>query len=133
MPTAFNIKGRGGKHDQTIKWDDKLILGLAEAEVKHGINAATLAVEQDAKQLIGGTGDQPSPPGRPPHQVTGELLQGVSHEFRDGGLTGVVGTDNPLGRRLEFGTSKMAARPWLRPAFNGVISRLEQFFSNSRF
>ena len=135
MPITFTNKGLGGKNDQSrsIDWDDKLIMGLAKAEVKRGIRDATLAIERDAKRLIGQAGDQPSSPGRPPHQVTGELLASVSHEFEDEGLTGVVGTDLPHGRWLEFGTSKMAARPWLRPALNGVISRIEEFFGNNRF
>ena len=133
MPITANTKGLGGKHDQTIAWDDKLIMGLAKAEVKRGIRDATLEIERDAKAMISETGDQPSLPGEPPHQVAGELLQSVSNEFEDQGLTGIVGTNNEVGRWLEFGTSKLAARPWLRPAFFGVISRIEKFFGNSKF
>ena len=138
MAITTSLKGRGGTkpgafhNDEVIRWDDKLILGLTEAAVKHGIKAATLAVEQEAQRLVGGTGDQSSPPGQPPHLVTGEFAGSISHEFEDEGLTGIVGTNDPVGRWLEFGTSKMAARPWLRPALEGVISRAEQFF-NSKF
>ncbi len=140
MPITSNIKGLGGKHDQVIKWDDKLILGLTRDKVKRVIRDATLEVERNAKALIDERGavagkgvPEPSLPGRPPHKVTGSLLEGVAHEFRDEGLTGVVGTDDPIGRWLEFGTSKMAARPWLRPALSGVISRIEKFFGSSKF
>lgn len=139
MAITISLKGLGGTKpdafhaDEVIHWDDKLIMGLAEASVKHGIREATLALEQGAKRLIGEAGDQPSQPGQPPHQVTGELLQSVSHEFEDQGLTGIVGTNDPVGRWLEFGTSKMAARPWLRPALNDVIAQADKFFGNSKF
>ena len=131
--------------EHEIKWDDKLIIGLTEAEVKRGLREATLELERDAKALISERGAvvgktnagegvrEPSVPGRPPHLVSGSLLEGVGHEFRDEGLTGVVGTDDPVGRWLEFGTSKMAARPWLRPALSRVISRAETFFGKSKF
>lgn len=123
-----------------IKWDDKLILGLTQDKVERAIRDATLVLERDAKALIDERGAvasegvrEPSMPGRPPHKVSGELLDSVDHDFRDEGLTGVVGTDNPVGRWLEFGTSKMKARPWLRPALHGVISQLDKFFGNSKF
>ncbi|KKN81124.1 hypothetical protein LCGC14_0323430 [marine sediment metagenome] len=151
MAITFSLKGLGGTKagafhvDEIIHWDDKLIMGLVEADVVRGIRKATLEVERDAKALIRERGAEvhtvsagegvrePSLPGHPPHQVTGSLFRDVSHEFRNDGLTGVVGTDLPHGRWLEFGTSKMMARPWLRPALSGVMSRAETFFGNSKF
>lgn len=133
---STKIGGLGGDVGATVSWDDKLIMGLAEDRVKRGIEDATLELERSAKALIseyGGTEGNTSSPGAPPHRVTGELHDDVDHEFRDGGLTGVVGTDLPHGRWLEFGTAKMAARPWLRPALSKIISKIETFFGGSAF
>ena len=48
---------------------------------------------------------------------TGATKRSISIEFRDGGLTGVVKTGTHYSPFLEFGTRKMAAQPFMRPAF----------------
>lgn len=60
-----------------------------------------------------------SAPGEPPAQRLGELRQSVSIEVKGEGeeLVGRVGTPKEHGPMLEYGTKKMAARPWLRPSF----------------
>lgn len=58
----------------------------------------------------------PSNPGEPPHKQTHNLAESIDitklsdHSFS-------IGTDVDYGKDLEFGTSTMEARPWLRPAF----------------
>ena len=58
----------------------------------------------------------PSPPGEPPYRVTGTLTRSITHEVDKD--TARVGTNLKYGKFLETGTSKMAARPYLRPAVN---------------
>lgn len=61
---------------------------------------------------------QASAPGQYPASDTGRLASNV--EFRLPtleNLTGLVGTNIEYGPHLEFGTSRMAARPWLLPSF----------------
>lgn len=58
-----------------------------------------------------------SAPGQPPASDTGTLLGSVEMVLFDGGLAAEVGTRLDYGKFLEFGTSKMAARPWLSPAW----------------
>lgn len=64
----------------------------------------------------------PSLPENPPAVDTGRLRGSINYEVsRDSGneVYGIVGTTQfnpPYGRWLEFGTSKMVERPWLRPA-----------------
>ena len=48
---------------------------------------------------------------------TGATKRSIGIEFRDGGLTGVVKTGTHYSPYLEFGTRKMAAQPFMRPAF----------------
>lgn len=58
-----------------------------------------------------------SAPGDPFASDTGTLLRGIETQEVNGGLGVLVGTNVEYGLYLEFGTSKMAARPWLRPAY----------------
>ena len=57
---------------------------------------------------------QASAPGEPPMSDTGRLAS--SMQFEIDGLTGYVFTPVEYGPYLEFGTSRMAARPFLLPS-----------------
>jgi HK97 gp10 family phage protein len=61
---------------------------------------------------------QSSAPGNPPAVQTGHLRRSVQVDRSQvaSNLRATVGTNVPYGRYLEFGTRKMAARPWARPA-----------------
>lgn len=84
--------------------------------IKHGKNAG----KQRQSGRIYNT--NPSKPGDPPHKQTGHLRRSVAAEVE--GVVGRVGTNLNYGRWLEFGTARMAARPWLRRAFNEVIPQI---------
>ena len=63
----------------------------------------------------------PSLPGNPPAPDTGNLRKSINYEIyaEPRSPYGVVGTtqkDPPYGEYMEYGTSKVAPRPWLRPA-----------------
>jgi hypothetical protein len=61
---------------------------------------------------------QASAPGQYPASDTGRLAAGVRMVIpTEATMTGQVGTNVVYGPMLEFGTSKMAARPWLLPSF----------------
>lgn len=61
---------------------------------------------------------QASAPGQYPASDTGGLAGSVRFELpQPGNMTGRVGTSVAYGPMLEFGTSRMAARPWLMPSF----------------
>jgi len=55
---------------------------------------------------------------------SGRLARRVTVETTPDGLAATVGTDLDYGTFLEFGTRRMAARPWLRPAFLDLRARL---------
>lgn len=68
-------------------------------------------------------GHHPSLPGNPPAPDTGNLRNSIRYEVNGSGksVCGIVGTtqkDPPYGAYLEYGTSRMAPRPWLKPAMN---------------
>ena len=49
---------------------------------------------------------------------TGTLERSIHQEDVQGQLAVTVGTDVPYAEHVEFGTSKMPARPYLRPALD---------------
>lgn len=61
----------------------------------------------------GGKTGQRSAPGEFPKTDRGRLVASIKTESSAGGLIFRVGTNLRYGRFLEFGTLKMAARPWL--------------------
>lgn len=77
---------------------------------------------------VSGAGHIPSAPGESPNRDTGALQAGLKVE-RTGLLTAEVRAETPYSTPLEFGTSKMAARPFLRPARDKVGAVAEQEFS----
>lgn len=63
----------------------------------------------------------PSMPGNPPAVDTGNLRNSIRYEVHDEGkeVYGIVGStqkDPDYAVYTEYGTTKMAPRPWLRPA-----------------
>ena len=76
------------------------------------VRSATLAVEQQAKQLA---------------PVDTRALRGsITH--RVSGLQGEVGTSIEYGPYVEYGTYRMAAQPYLRPALDSVAKQLRNLW-----
>lgn len=77
-------------------------------------------LETEARRLIianaiQGKGHIPSAPGEPPNRDTGQLDQSVIARRR-GRVRSEVSANAPYALFLEFGTSRMAERPFMRPA-----------------
>lgn len=66
-----------------------------------------------------------SAPGQYPASDTGRLASSV-RMLPDGPVAWVVGTNVTYGPMLEFGTSRMAARPWLLPSFEKAKIGIER-------
>jgi phage gpG-like protein len=68
-----------------------------------------------------------SAPGQYPATDTGRLASSVRAELpTEASMTARVGTSVAYGPMLEFGTSRMAARPWLLPSFQKAKIGVEQ-------
>lgn len=61
------------------------------------------------------SGPAPSAPGEPPHRQSGILMAGIS-VYRPALLQRILASAAEYGPYLEFGTRKMAARPFMGPA-----------------
>lgn len=63
-----------------------------------------------------------SAPGQAPGIKSGRLFRSLKESFPTP-LTGELLVDTPYARFLEYGTSRMAPRPFVRPAIEGVKQR----------
>lgn len=71
-----------------------------------------------------------SAPGGAPNTDTGNLVKRIATENPRKGLS-YVGTSVEYGKHLEFGTRRMAARPWLRPAMDKAAPELPNAITNA--
>lgn len=111
-----------------IKWYGKQV----EAEAARRLHAkllqtAELVRAEAVKSIsVSTTSAGPSSPGDPPHADTGKLRQSLMVVPQ--GDSVIVGTPLKYGLYLELGTSRMAARPFLRPAVYRCIEKLKRLF-----
>jgi HK97 gp10 family phage protein len=87
-----------------------------DSDTKKAVNACALKVERDIKANM--TPNGPSSPGEAPAVDTGRLRASITHrvEMDSGEAVAYVGTNVKYAPYLEFGTSRMAARPFMVPA-----------------
>ncbi len=69
-----------------------------------------------------------SAPGEPPAVQLGDLRKSVKGGIEKVGkdLVGFVGSDLPKAPWLEYGTTKMLPRPWLRPSFEKSLVKVKE-------
>jgi HK97 gp10 family phage protein len=109
----------------------KVIDDMEKAQ-KERLTKACLAVQKVAFEKLASPGKgrwyrvpgtkrryQASEPGDPPAIRTGVLRKTLHYAIAetDGEMEGMVGSSQKYAPMLEFGTSTMSPRPWLRPSF----------------
>lgn len=123
-----------------VKWDDSKLRAEANKQAMGLVMRACIVLEADIKRSFGNAGSfttkggrkraatrqerhaNRSKPSEPPHVDTGTLRRSITHEVEQRNIaTGRVGTNVVYAKWLEFGTSKMAARPFLRPALFRLV------------
>lgn len=82
------------------------------------------AMESIREGTVRGPGHIPSLPGQPPKGDTGRLEIGIHVELRRSDKTVNVISRAPYSAALEFGTHRIAPRPFMRPAMQQHRSRL---------
>lgn len=111
---------------------------ISEQETIKAVKLSTLAVHGEAIKSINAhlsTGitygrHTASKPGYPPNTDTGRLVGSIKWEFEDKGMVGIVGTNLDYGKMLEFGTSKIAERPWLSRAYYEKQKEILELINN---
>jgi len=99
-----------------------------EAAAADAVGEGAEELRAVARDLVNRTAPQASRPGQPPHRVTGALADSTAVRRGGNGLSAAVGSDLGYAAQLEFGTTRMAARPWLRPSFEALRPALHARF-----
>lgn len=96
-----------------------------EKALEEALMDAARGIQKEAKDSIarGSGGGRASSPGQAPNRQSGELEEGI-HAVQTGPLRAEVQSRAPYSSALEFGTSAMGARPFLRPARDKVRKQL---------
>ncbi|WP_126173463.1 HK97-gp10 family putative phage morphogenesis protein [Altericroceibacterium xinjiangense] len=113
------------KHIQRLR---RLSSPKMQKAIGEAIYEAADAVRAEAHRSISagsvsGKNHRPSAPGHAPNRDTG-ILQAHLKAVQTGRHEAEVRSEAPYSAALEFGTSKMAARPFLRPARDKVAKDL---------
>ena len=104
----------------TTMWYGKEVTFRIKRGMERNLTQAAIFLQGKVKESMsqgGPTATNPdaasSSPGEPPHVRTGRLRNSIAYEVDK--LTARVGTNVKYAPYLEFGTSRIAARPYLRP------------------
>lgn len=114
--SGAKITGQAGVKRLLRAMEDPASRALVEKALF--IGASEIAVEAQLsinRGSVSGKGHVPSLPGEPPNRDTG-VLSGNIEALQEGPLRAIAASNAPYSRPLEFGTSKMEARPFMRPA-----------------
>lgn len=110
------------------------LLGRMQAETIREVSQALfaggelVAVEAQisiTSGAVSGANHQPSSPGEPPNNDTGVLANNIE-TVQINRLKVEVSSNAPYSQALEFGTSKIAARPFMAPAANAKRRDVER-------
>jgi len=85
------------------------ILDIAVTEILRGAKSGQIYSR-------GGKSHQASAAGEYPASDTGNLASNINVQIQTGGLSGTVESKAGYSSMLEYGTSKMAARPFMQPS-----------------
>lgn len=77
---------------------------------------------------VSGKGHVPSKPGEPPNNDTGNLKNNIETSQPEP-LVAEVRSNAEYAAALEFGTSKMGARPYMRPARDAEAPAIHRLFA----
>jgi hypothetical protein len=105
-----------------------------EARILISIPSRTVSVVEakngKTKKVLGPRGSNRSKPGEPPHLDRGNLRRSVADDFNADQLLSRVGSASKVARWTEFGTSKMAVRPWLRRSLKENHEAIRQIITH---
>lgn len=130
---------------ENLARSSKAVRLAIEKEIAAGLFASAKKIEGDAKKSIltgqksgriyvrGNVTHQSSAPGQAPASDTGRLANSINGEMVKGALESIVRAGSGVvkyARMLEFGTIRMAARPFFQPAVESnrkwIMDRMKQ-------
>lgn len=127
----MSVKGQAG-----VK---RIMAVLNDPEARRGIEqalfdgAGAIVAEAQISITRGSVSEGshvPSRPGEPPNNDTGVLKNNIE-ATQEGPLRAIASSNAPYSQPLEFGTSKMAARPFMRPAAAKVKGEVQKLVADA--
>jgi phage gpG-like protein len=127
----------------SVEWSGDEFLADVQTAIEDGLERAGLVLVQETRRLLNlrgsskSAGGQPSPPGEPPANMTGNLFNSIIHDVVGSERSVYVGvaSDSPANKYAlihEFGGrtewAMMPARPYLRPALAKVKPDIDRAF-----
>jgi HK97 gp10 family phage protein len=96
-----------------------------QVELERRVNSALDETAAEGQKFIAQTVSIPFPPpsagGEPPHRRTGRLYRGIEATLNPKPFWRSIKTEAPYSIYLEFGTVRMAERPFMRPGARQVV------------
>lgn len=96
----------------------------AETAAAEAVGEGAETLRAAARELVDRSAAQASRPGRPPRRVSGALAASIAVRRGAGAASAEVGSGLDYAAHLEFGTTRMAPRPWLGPSFDSLRPQL---------
>jgi HK97 gp10 family phage protein len=132
------IRGKVSNPSAVIKYINTLKTDSLK-EIRLAVVKSTLDIHRESIKIIskneGGTqavrrgkNVTVSDPFEPPHTDTGKLRQSIKFDMATNGESGRVGSNLKYAAWLEFGTEKMAPRPWLSVAVDNLKDEISKTF-----
>jgi HK97 gp10 family phage protein len=120
-----------------VNWNGQSVLERVRTAVQQEIVRQTEEVRNAAVSLImdtlktgriyrrRGVEHRASAPDEAPASDTGRLVNSIRTDYRLAELTGIVSASTAYAAYLEYGTSRMAPRPYMRPALASRRAAIE--------
>lgn len=121
----------------TVEWNGAAVLERVRKAAMRGVIRGTEDVRTEADSLMNesprsgrvytrrGVSHRASAPGEPPAPDTGRLRQSLRTEYNRELLMGTAIASTAYAESLEFGTSRIAPRPFMRPALANRKDEIE--------
>lgn len=121
----------------TVEWNGATVLERVRKAAMRGVIRGTEDVRTEADSLMNesprsgrvytrrGVSHKASAPGEPPAPDTGRLRQSLRTEYNRELLMGTAIASTAYAQALEFGTSRIAPRPFMRPALANRKDEIE--------
>lgn len=143
MAGGFRVSGTVKGIEKTLKAFKNLESEIYAGQVA-AVRESTLMIHDYAVRSLQDNTDGPtqvrykpkrtvnvSRPGEPPNTDKGRAVKSIKFDFQRNGMVGRVGTNLKYLADLEFGTSKIAPRPWLSRAITITAHSVAKIFADA--
>lgn len=117
--------------DHHFNWDDRRFKAAVRHATMEGLVAAADVLHKSMQRTLSvkGTKYLRSKPGEPPRRQTGKLRRSVQVQVERAKGVALVGSTDPVGKWMEKGTARVAARPWIWPSYYAAKAAMARAFA----